>query len=170
LQGKTAATALRIVEDPRLVEEAGAFAILLELVPDRVSEIVTRDASVPVLGLGSGPHAHGQLLILHDVLGLYPDFSPRMSKVFADAARLIGEELGDYVREVRSGEFPREENTFGIDDQELSELREQLEARAGANKGADLPQRFGPRALGRSVLRQLLLRAARFCDESGGSS
>lgn len=131
LQGKTSAAALRIVEDAEIVERAGAFSILLELVPDRLCEIVSEEASVPVIGLGSGPHAHGQLLILHDVLGLYPDFSPRMAKVYVEAGRVIREGLEAYVREVTHREFPRPENGFGIADAELEALRRELRASRG---------------------------------------
>lgn len=128
LQGKTAGAALRIVEDAKIVEEAGAYSILLELVPDRVCQIATRAAAVPIIGLGSGPHAHGQLLILHDVLGLYPDFTPRMAKVYVDGADLILGGLRSFVGEVTRGEFPREENAFRIDDGELEALRKEIEA------------------------------------------
>ncbi|HXV60331.1 MAG TPA: 3-methyl-2-oxobutanoate hydroxymethyltransferase [Vicinamibacteria bacterium] len=128
LQGKTADAAIRIVEDASIVEQAGAFSILMELVPDRICRMVTERASVPIIGLGSGPHAHGQLLIFHDVLGLYPDFAPRMAKVYADAGRLIREGLEDYVREVTQHEFPRNENTFGIEERELEAVQRALMA------------------------------------------
>jgi 3-methyl-2-oxobutanoate hydroxymethyltransferase len=126
LQGKTAAKAFRIIDDARVLEDAGAFSILLELVPDRVCEIVTRRASIPIISLGAGPRAHGQLLIFHDALGLYPNFKPRMARVFADAGQLILTGLETYAREVSEGAFPCDENTFRMSDEERDALERLL--------------------------------------------
>jgi 3-methyl-2-oxobutanoate hydroxymethyltransferase len=126
VQGRDAAQASRIVEDARILEEAGAFAILLELVPDRVCQIVNERASIPIISLGSGPHADGQLLIFHDMFGLYPDFTPRMAKQYANAGALILEGLKRYVNEVRTGAFPEPTNWFEIRDDELDELKRRL--------------------------------------------
>ena len=94
LQGKGAAQAKKIVDDAKALEEAGAFCILLELVPDRVCQLITERAEhCIIMSLGSGPDAHGQLLIYHDAFALYPKFKPRMAKVFADAGAVIREGL-----------------------------------------------------------------------------
>jgi len=123
LQGKGAVQAKKIVEDARILEAAGAFCILLELVPDRVCRLITERAErAIIMGLGSGPHAHGQLLIYHDAFGLYPKFTPRMAKVFADAGAVIREGLDAYVREVTERTFPGPENWFGMKDEEYDEL------------------------------------------------
>ena len=128
LQGKSGAQARKIVDDARILEEAGAFCILLELVPDRVCALVTERASgTIIMSLGSGPHAHGQLLIYHDAFGLYPKFTPRMAKVFADAGAVIREGLAGYVREVTERTFPGPENWFGIKDEEYDELLKLLD-------------------------------------------
>src|SRR3990172_8151877 len=101
LQGKGAAQAKKIVDDAKALEKAGAFCILLELVPDRVCRLITERAErAIIMGLGSGPHAHGQLLIYHDAFGLYPKFTPPMAKVFADAGALLRDGLAAYVRDV----------------------------------------------------------------------
>jgi len=127
LQGKTAAQARKIVDDAKVLEEAGAFCVLLELVPDRVCQLVRDRADhCIVMGLGSGPHAHGQLLIYHDAFGLYPKFTPRMAKVFADAGAVIRDGLAAYVREVTEGTFPAPANWFGMRDEEYDELVSQL--------------------------------------------
>src|SRR5512140_2403495 len=90
LQGKGAAQAKKILDDARALEEAGAFCILLEMVPDRLCQLITQRARhCIIMSLGSGPHAHGQLLIYHDAFGLYPRFKPRMAKVFANAGAVI---------------------------------------------------------------------------------
>jgi 3-methyl-2-oxobutanoate hydroxymethyltransferase len=128
LQGKGAAQAKKIIDDAKALEQAGAFCILLELVPDRVCQIITERAeNCIIMSLGSGPHAHGQLLIYHDAFGLYPRFKPRMAKVFADAGKVIREGLEDYVKEVTEHTFPQAENWFGMPDAEYAELRKMLE-------------------------------------------
>jgi len=123
LQGKSAKQAKKIVDDAQALEEAGAFCILLELVPDRVCRVITERAKhCIIMGLGSGPDAHGQLLIYHDAFALYPKFTPRMAKVFADAGAVIREGLAAYVAEVTGRTFPQPENWFGMKDEEYDEL------------------------------------------------
>jgi 3-methyl-2-oxobutanoate hydroxymethyltransferase len=122
LQAKTAEAALRLIADARLLEEAGAFCLLVELVPDRVCRMVTENARIPVIGLGSGADAHGQLLIFHDLFGLYPDFKPRMAKVYRDLGTLVREGLSEYASDVRERRFPGEAHRFGMADEELAEL------------------------------------------------
>jgi 3-methyl-2-oxobutanoate hydroxymethyltransferase len=128
LQGKTAETAKKIIDDAKALEQAGAFMILLEMVPDRLCKLVTERAeNCLIMSLGSGPHAHGQLLIYHDAFGLYPKFKPRMAKVFADAGAAIRSGLESYVKEVSEKTFPAPENWFGMADEEYDELIELLE-------------------------------------------
>lgn len=128
LQGKGAAQAKKIIDDAKALEEAGAFAILLELVPDQVCQIITKRAeNCFIISLGSGPHAHGQLLIYHDMFGLYPKFKPRMAKVFGNAGEIILNGLKQYVKEVSEHTFPQPENYFGMKDEEYEELRRMLE-------------------------------------------
>ena len=127
LQGKNAAQAKKIIDDAKILEEAGAFCILLELVPDRVCQIITERArNCIIMSLGSGPHAHGQLLIYHDAFALYPKFKPRMAKVFADAGAVIRAGLEDYVNEVSQKTFPQPENWFGMSDEEYNDLMDML--------------------------------------------
>ena len=129
VQGRGAAQAQRIVEDARILEEAGAFSIILELVPDRLCRLITERAQRSIImGLGSGPDAHGQLLIYHDMFGLYPRFKPRMAKVFADAGAVIRQGLEDYVKEVSERTFPQPEHWFEMKDDEYAELLRGLEA------------------------------------------
>ncbi|MCQ3936304.1 MAG: 3-methyl-2-oxobutanoate hydroxymethyltransferase [Chloroflexi bacterium] len=127
LQGKSASLAKKIVDDAKALEEAGAFCILLELVPDRLCQLITERAkNCIIMSLGSGPHAHGQLLIYHDAFALYPKFKPRMAKVFADAGAVIREGLNGYVKEVTEKTFPAPENWFGMPDEEYDELLKML--------------------------------------------
>ncbi len=123
LQGKGAVAAKRIIEDAKILEEAGAFCILLELVPDRVCKIITeRSENCLIMSLGSGPDAHGQLLIYHDMFGLYPKFKPKMAKVFGNAGEVILKGLKQYVQEVGDKTFPSQDHYFAIKDEEYKEL------------------------------------------------
>jgi 3-methyl-2-oxobutanoate hydroxymethyltransferase len=127
VQGKGALQAKKIIDDAKALEEAGAYAILLEMVPDRVCRLITERAeNCFIISLGSGPYAHGQLLIYHDAFGLYPRFKPRMAKVFADAGKIIQAGLEQYVREVSDRTFPQPENWFGMTDEQYEELLQTL--------------------------------------------
>ena len=128
VQGRGANQAKQIIDDAKALEEAGAFAILLEMVPDRVTKIITeRSEDCLILSLGSGPDAHGQLLIYHDMFGLYPKFKPRMAKVYGNAGEVISKGLKQYVDEVKDETFPQPENWFTIKDDEFEALQELLE-------------------------------------------
>jgi 3-methyl-2-oxobutanoate hydroxymethyltransferase len=123
VQGKDAVLAKKILDDARALQEAGAFMILLELVPDRLCELVMEAAeNCIIMSLGSGPHAHGQLLIFHDMFGLYPRFKPKMAKVFGNAGEVILNGLKEYHDEVKGGVFPQPENWFGMKDDQYEEL------------------------------------------------
>jgi 3-methyl-2-oxobutanoate hydroxymethyltransferase len=116
VQGKSAA-----------LEKAGAFSILFEMVPDRLCKIITERAeNCIIMSLGSGPHAHGQLLIYHDMFGLYPRFKPKMAKVFGNAGEVILNGLKAYHDEVIDKRFPQPENWFGMKDDEFDELQKLL--------------------------------------------
>lgn len=123
LQGKGAEQAKKIVDDAKALEQEGAFAILFELIPDRLCQLITeRSEGSLIISLGAGPHAHGQLLIYHDMFGLYPKFKPKMAKQYADAGKTILEGLEAYVKEVHQGDFPQPENWFGMPEEEFESL------------------------------------------------
>ncbi len=128
VQGRGAAQAKKIMDDAKALEGAGAFAILLEMVPDRVCKLITERAeNCFIISLGAGPDAHGQLLIFHDMFGLFPKFKPKMAKVYGDAGDVILEGLKNYASEVQNGSFPQPENWFKIKDQEYDELLDLLD-------------------------------------------
>jgi 3-methyl-2-oxobutanoate hydroxymethyltransferase len=130
VQGKNAAKAKKIVDDAKALEEAGCFAILLEMVPDRLCKLITERAkNCYIISLGSGPHAHGQLLIYHDCFGLFPRFRPRMAKMFADAGKVIQDGLYQYVKEVTEKSFPQPENWFTMTDEEYNGLLEMVDGK-----------------------------------------
>jgi len=128
VQGKDAGLAKKIIDDAKALEKAGAFMILLEMVPDRICKLITERAeNCIIMSLGSGPDAHGQLLIYHDMFGLYPRFKPKMAKVFGNAGEVILKGLKSYHDEVVERQFPREENWFGIKDEEYDDLVKMLD-------------------------------------------
>jgi 3-methyl-2-oxobutanoate hydroxymethyltransferase len=127
VQGRAAKSAKKIIDSAKALEQAGAFAILLEMVPDRICKIITdRAENCIIMSLGSGPHAHGQLLIYHDMFGLYPRFKPRMAKVFGNAGEVILNGLKQYVDEVSDKSFPQPEHWFTMKDEEYNELMDML--------------------------------------------
>ena len=128
-QGKGAQQAKKIYDDAMALIEAGAFAILFELIPDRLCILITErvGADCIIISLGSGLDAHGQLLIYHDMFGLYPKFKPRMAKQYADAGKVIVGGLKEYAKEVQEKAFPAPENWFGMPDEEYEELLKLLE-------------------------------------------
>ncbi|HEX9079049.1 MAG TPA: 3-methyl-2-oxobutanoate hydroxymethyltransferase [Desulfuromonadaceae bacterium] len=102
----------RIVEDALAVEAAGAFAIVLEGIPARLAARISAELSIPTIGIGAGPECDGQVLVIHDILGLCEKYSPKFVKRYADLAPLIEGAVRQYVSEVRGGEFPTEEHSF----------------------------------------------------------
>lgn len=124
VQGRGASQAKEIIDDAKALEEAGAFCILLEMVPDRVTKIITERAeNCLIMSLGSGPDAHGQLLIFHDMFGLYPKFTPKMAKVYGNAGEVLQNGLIQYNKEVKDKTFPKKENWFTISDDEFEQLQ-----------------------------------------------
>lgn len=126
VQGRDAAQAARMVEDAKILEEAGAFSILLEMIPERVCQLITERANIPIISLGAGPHADGQLLIYHDMFGLYPRFQPKMAKVYGNAGEVILNGLKQYVQEVIAEDFPQRKNWFTMKDEDYNELQNLL--------------------------------------------
>jgi 3-methyl-2-oxobutanoate hydroxymethyltransferase len=128
VQGRGAEQAKRIIDSAKALERAGAFMIVLEMVPDRVCKLITERAeNCIIMGIGSGPHAHGQVLIYHDMFGLYPKFKPRMAKVYGNAGEVIQNGLKQFVQEVTTRAFPQRENYFTMPDEEYDRLLKMLQ-------------------------------------------
>jgi 3-methyl-2-oxobutanoate hydroxymethyltransferase len=102
----------RIVEDALAVEAAGAFSIVLEGIPAKLASRISSELTIPTIGIGAGPDCDGQVLVIHDILGLCEKYSPKFVKRYADLGPVISEAVRQYVSEVRSGEFPTEEHSF----------------------------------------------------------
>jgi 3-methyl-2-oxobutanoate hydroxymethyltransferase len=121
-QGRTAAKARQLLEDALTLEQAGCFAVVLEAVPAPVAARITEALTVPTIGIGSGARCDGQVLVFHDLLGLYHGKAARFVKRYAELADEIQGALERYAADVRSGAFPEEEHTYSIPDEELAEF------------------------------------------------
>ena len=126
-QGRTAEKAVRLYEDALALEAAGCFAIVLEAVPAPVAARITEALSVPTIGIGAGSATDGQVLVWHDLLGLYEGHAPRFVKQYADLAAEIKKAVGAFVEEVRERRFPEEQHTYAMPEEELAIFEEALE-------------------------------------------
>jgi 3-methyl-2-oxobutanoate hydroxymethyltransferase len=122
VQGKTPEAAERLLRDAQALEQAGAFAVVLELVPAPLSKLITQKIGIPTIGIGAGPDCDGQVQVISDLLGLFSDFVPRHAKQYAKLAGEIKTALADYVKEVKTGKFPTAEHSSTIDESSLEEL------------------------------------------------
>ena len=122
VQGQTQAGAAQLLKDAQALEQAGVFALVLELVPTPLARLISERLTIPTIGIGAGGGCDGQVQVLHDMLGLYSEFVPRHTKQYAHLAETIEDALGRYAREVREGLFPAEEHSFPMDQAILEEL------------------------------------------------
>jgi 3-methyl-2-oxobutanoate hydroxymethyltransferase len=129
-QGRTAEAALKVYEDALALEEAGCFAVVLEAVPAPVAARITEALAVPSIGIGAGAGCDGQVLVWHDLLGMYDGPTPRFVERYAALADEIVDALGRYASDVRSGAFPEERHTYSIADDQLEAFEAALAARA----------------------------------------
>ena len=119
VQARDAASALETLRRAKALEAGGVFALILECVPAAVAREITRSLKIPVIGIGAGPTCDGQVLVLHDLAGLFSKFTPRFAKRYCEAGRLIQTAVQRYAAEARSGKFPRAKHSFKIDKEEL---------------------------------------------------
>lgn len=122
VQGKDAKGAQKIIDDALQLEDAGAFSVLLEAVPAPIAKRVTERLSVPTIGIGAGVHCDGQVLVVHDMLGLFDRFTPKFAKRYINLSEPILKAFESYIDEVRSGAFPTDQHSFHIDEKELRKI------------------------------------------------
>ncbi len=122
VQGRDAQSAQRLIDDAKALEEAGCFCLVIEAVPDRLAGLITRSISIPTIGIGAGPECDGQVLVMHDLIGLFDRFTPRFVKKYANSASLIEEALIQYRDEVQTGQFPGPQHSFTIKDEVIQGL------------------------------------------------
>jgi 3-methyl-2-oxobutanoate hydroxymethyltransferase len=123
-QGKTAESAKRLIADALKLQEAGCFAIVLEAIPAAVAEIITGNLSIPTIGIGAGKNCDGQVLVYHDLLGLYQESTPTFVKQYANLNKTITDAVKHYCRDVLQRKFPSDEHSFKMSSKELKKLKD----------------------------------------------
>ena len=127
VRGRGREEAASILKDAAALERAGAFAVVLELLPDSLAAAVTRRLSIPTIGIGAGPHCDGQVQVLHDMLGLYEEFVPKHTRRYANLAETVSAALGRYMSDIKDGAFPGDAESFHLDEAAHGELQALLE-------------------------------------------
>jgi 3-methyl-2-oxobutanoate hydroxymethyltransferase len=136
-QGRTAREAAKVAEDALALQAVGCFAIVFEAIPAAVTEALMDKLEVPVIGIGAGPATDGQVLVLHDMLGIYEELAPRFVKRYAEVRRAMVDGMAAYAEDVRARRFPAEEHTYGIDPAELEEFKQYLDQESLAGSAWD---------------------------------
>jgi 3-methyl-2-oxobutanoate hydroxymethyltransferase len=126
VQAKTKDAALNLIQNAKALEKSGAFSIALEMVTREVSKIITESIGIPTIGIGSGPDCDGQVLVVHDVLGLFEKIKPKFAKRYLELAGDVVKAVTSYKNDVVSGKFPSQEHSFSIDKAELERLRKEI--------------------------------------------
>ena len=122
VQGKSEEAAKKLLEDAKAVEEAGAFAVVLECVPAKLAELISKSISIPTIGIGAGAGCDGQILVYQDMLGLFSDFTPKFVKTYANVGEMMTQAFRDYIADVQEGSFPAPEHTFAISEDVIKKL------------------------------------------------
>lgn len=122
VQGKSEEAARKILEDAKAVEEAGAFAVVIEGVPRKLADMITKELSIPTIGIGAGNGCDGQVLVYQDLLGMFSDFTPKFVKRYANIGEIMKDAFAQYFEEVQNGAFPSEEHEYKIADDVIEKL------------------------------------------------
>ncbi|MDY2632676.1 MULTISPECIES: 3-methyl-2-oxobutanoate hydroxymethyltransferase [unclassified Clostridium] len=122
VQGKDEEAARRLIEEAKAVEKAGAFAVVLECVPEKLSRLITESISIPTIGIGAGVNCDGQILVYQDMLGLFSDFTPKFVKEYANLGDEMKKAFASYINDVKDCSFPGEEHSFKISDEVIEKL------------------------------------------------
>ncbi len=126
VQGTTKSTALKILKEAQELQDAGIFSLVLEMTSSEISEIITKNLKIPTIGIGSGNSCDGQVLVLHDMLGLYDILKPKFVKKYADVGTIMYEAISKYNKEVKNNEFPSKDHSFRMKENEFAKLKENL--------------------------------------------
>ena len=122
VQGRNADSSDKLVDDAKSLEEAGVFGIVLEMITEEVAKAIAESVSIPTIGIGSGRFCDGQVLVLHDIIGLYPSLRPKFAKRYVDVATMIREALQNFAADVRNGAFPEEQHVFRMEEDQRAKL------------------------------------------------
>lgn len=125
-QGRETTSALKLINDARILEESGAFSLLLEAIPSEIGRIITERAGIPTIGIGAGPHTDGQVLVVHDALGFFKGHRAKFVKQYSNLTDIIRNALIEYKRDVENRDYPAAEHGYGIDPAVLDEIKSKL--------------------------------------------
>ena len=123
VQGKDAEAARRLIKQAQDLEKLGVFAIVLECVPDKIAAMITKEIKIPTIGIGAGVHCDGQVLVIHDLLGLFERYTPKFVKKYLNLTALIAKAIEEYKQDVLQEKFPGHEHSFTIKEEELDKLK-----------------------------------------------
>ncbi len=126
VQGKNKEKALELFDDALVLEKAGVFSIVLETVPAELAKIITDELSIPTIGIGAGSDCDGQVLVLHDLLGIDQEFSPKFVRSYASLNQTIKQAIGEYIEDIKSKNFPGDKESYKMDAQVLTEIKKEL--------------------------------------------
>src|SRR6188508_2172977 len=129
IQGRTADAAMKILEDALAIEDAGCFMLEFEAVPARIAAVISKQLEIPTIGIGAGVGTDGQILLCHDLLGVFTDFKPKFTKRYANLTEVAVAGLKAYAADVRAGTFPDDDHSYGVDDREYERFLGLVEKR-----------------------------------------
>ena len=129
IQGRTAATAMKILEDALAIQDAGCFMLEFEAVPAPIAKVISQQLEIPTIGIGAGAGTDGQILLSYDLLGVFTDFKPKFTKRYANLTEVAVKGLSEYVAEVKAGAFPDDAHSYGVDDKEYEKFVALVEKR-----------------------------------------
>jgi 3-methyl-2-oxobutanoate hydroxymethyltransferase len=129
IQGRTAPAAMKILEDALAIQDAGCFMLEFEAVPARIAAVISRELEIPTIGIGAGVGTDGQILLCHDLLGVFTDFKPKFTKRFANLTEVAVKGIAQYIAEVKAGTFPDDDHSYGVDEKEYEEFVRLVEKR-----------------------------------------
>jgi 3-methyl-2-oxobutanoate hydroxymethyltransferase len=129
IQGKTADTAMKILEDALAIQDAGCFMLEFEAVPARIATVISQQLEIPTIGIGAGVGTDGQILLCHDLLGVFTDFKPKFTKRFANLTEVAVKGIAQYIAEVKAGTFPDDDHSYGVDEKEYEKFLSLVEKR-----------------------------------------
>ena len=132
IQGKTADTAMKILEDALAIQDAGCFMLEFEAVPAKIARVISRELEIPTIGIGAGVGTDGQILLCHDLLGVFTDFKPKFTKRFANLTEVAVKGITQYIGEVKAGTFPDDDHSYGVDEKEYEKFLGLVEKRKHA--------------------------------------
>ena len=129
IQGKTAETAMKILEDALAIQDAGCFMLEFEAVPGKIAKVISEQLEIPTIGIGAGVGCDGQILLSYDLLGVFTDFKPKFTKRYANLTEVAVAGLKKYVEEVKSGQFPDDDHSYGVDEKEYEKFLSMVQKR-----------------------------------------